>query len=229
MKKLLIWLMVILIAAVFFPKKYDTIGGVAGYKPGPWKCFGYSFGFSEERSPDAIYTEYCIGVPFKSLVSTSDFVQSELKGWKSYRNYNHKFEFQYPQHISLKSEFPIGSESVLVVLGDVFPSVFSISYLGNNANEAAKHLEQRLDLKGDEFKNLNELVNDKGWWAHKEGFKQMILDGTVAYKSLVLGDGYKILVEHNNGIYNLAFPSANLHYEYNLIGEQILSTFKFTK
>src|SRR3989338_6514774 len=108
MKKILIWLGIILIVIVLFPKKYSAVGGIQGYHPTHWKCLGYSLEYgdknypnyptaSEVRITDALYIKYCIGVPYSSFKKTQiETLHKETSNWKTYQSEEYGFEFEYP-------------------------------------------------------------------------------------------------------------------------------------
>lgn len=66
MKKVLIIIIIVVLFLTLLPKPYDSVGGIAGNRPGPWKCLGYSFWPEpEEVIPDYMAMGWCIGVPYK--------------------------------------------------------------------------------------------------------------------------------------------------------------------
>lgn len=71
MKILKIVLIILILLFILIPKPYDVVGGIAGHRPGPWKCLGYTIDFGLSRDPEKIipdssWTGYCIGIPWLS-------------------------------------------------------------------------------------------------------------------------------------------------------------------
>lgn len=172
-------------------------------------------------------------------------VSDETAGWKTYRDEEYGFEIKYPKDWvvkkdALNNEIILGEEKEITVDGQemkLFKDGFTVIFyqdksklFGNKGNLILEEWIQK------EFQPLEEGESIKNFVFGTDNYKGTRVE---KYKSVgIIKIVPHIFIQHGSAIYEIQGEVPSLptikeffptEYNYDIIFEQILSTFKFTK
>lgn len=179
-----------------------------------------------------------------NTTSPTQTQKDETADWKTYSNNKYDFSLKYPKEWILKefskSETDLtgaifslkSSESNQLLNGGTYPGYeiyeynLMVSFWPTINNAYARGGSWRNQKN---YTNLADFFDDKN--APKQKIGETTIDGENAYEVVIGGfmSNYGIMIEHDNGIYELSFQTASDKSKLSPTEKQILSTFGFTK